>query len=200
MQPSPPPSGSASATPITLVISEIVAPGRIADYEDWAHGINQVTSQVEGFLEVEVIRPREDDHPEYVVIVKFDNYVHFRAWLNSPIYRDWIDRSKDLVVGRSQLHQPLPQGMELWFTLPNHGATKPAQPSYYKKVILGVLAVYPLILLADQLLGPLLGGLPPRLGLLVSVTFVSALLTYPVMPWLTQMLEGWLYPRSSRGS
>ncbi|PSN11398.1 antibiotic biosynthesis monooxygenase, partial [filamentous cyanobacterium CCT1] len=68
----------------------------------------------------------------------------------------------------------------------------------YKQVVLGVLAVYPLILLANTLLGPLLVGLPPLLALLISVIFVSALLTYPVLPWLSKGLGFWLYPKAGR--
>jgi antibiotic biosynthesis monooxygenase (ABM) superfamily enzyme len=65
-------------------------------------------------------------------------------------------------------------------------------------VILGVLAVYPLILLANWLLDPFLKGFHPLVSLFISVLFVSALLTYPVMPWLTRLLNFWLYPSVKR--
>lgn len=182
--------------PITLVISEVVEPSRIQEYEAWTKGINQAARQFDGFLGVEVIRPRDHDYPEYVVIVKFDNYVHFRTWITSSLYRQWMEKSYDLISVRS--HQYQPNGIELWFTLPRNAAQKQPQPAYYKKVILGVLAVYPLILLANILLNPFLKELPAFLGLLISVTFVSALLTYPVMPWLTRLLSFWLYPSFSK--
>jgi len=181
---------------ITLVISEVVEPNRIQEYEAWTKGINQAASQFDGFLGVEIIRPRDHDYPEYVVIVKFDNYVHFRAWIASPLYRRWMEKSHHLISARSHQHQP--NGMELWFTLPRHATPKQAEAAYYKKVILGVLSVYPLILLANLLLNPVLKALPPLLSLLISVTFVSALLTYPVMPWLTKVLSFWLYPSFSK--
>ncbi|WP_448574062.1 antibiotic biosynthesis monooxygenase [Trichothermofontia sp.] len=180
------------ASPITLVISELVQPSQIRNYEAWAAGINQAVQQFEGFLGVDVIRPREHDYPEYVIILKFDNYHHLRIWLTSASYREWIAKSEPFIIRRSR--QQLPSGVEVWFNLPADRASTSSQPAYYKKVILGVLSVYPLILLANWLLGPILQGFPPLLGLLISVTFVSALLTYPVMPWLTQLLSFWLYP------
>jgi antibiotic biosynthesis monooxygenase (ABM) superfamily enzyme len=61
-------------------------------------------------------------------------------------------------------------------------------------VIVGTMAVYPLILLVNQLAGPFIGTLPDKLSLLISVVLVSALLTWPVMPWLTKLLGFWLYP------
>ncbi|HEY9648453.1 MAG TPA: antibiotic biosynthesis monooxygenase [Chroococcidiopsis sp.] len=191
MQNQQPPSG-----PITLVISEVVDPDRIEQYEAWTKGINQAAQQVEGFMGVEVIRPRDHGYPEYVVIVKFDTYANVRNWLVSPVYRNWMAQSDGLIAARSQ--QYLPSGLELWFTLPQSLQKKVSQPAYYKQVVVGVLGVYPLILLSNALLGPLLSGLPPLLGLLISVIFVSALLTYPVLPWLSKILRFWLYPSLSK--
>ena len=185
--------------PVTLVISEVVEPSQVNAYEAWTKGINHDARQFEGFLGVEIICPRDHDHPEYVVIVKFESYDRLRCWLISPTYRDWMDRSYGLIAARSQQH--LPNGLELWFTLPQARSSARAPlppPPYYKQVVLGVLAVYPLILLANRLLGPLLMGLPSLLGLFISVIFVSALLTYPVMPWLSKGLEFWLYPKARR--
>jgi uncharacterized protein len=178
--------------PITLVISEVVEVDRIQEYEAWTKGINHAAREFEGFLGVEIIRPRDQDCPEYVVIVKFDSYVNLKKWSTSPIYWEWMEKSDDLVTTRSR--QQLPSGMELWFTLPQKRRPTIPEPAYYKKVILGVLAVYPLILLANALLNPFTKNLPFLLGLLISVTLVSALLTYPVMPWLTKLLKFWLYP------
>lgn len=179
--------------PITLVISEVVKPDQIQAYEAWVSGINHAAKQVEGFLGVDVIRPRDHDYPEYVVILKFESYKRLRCWLASPTYKEWMAAAGDFFVSRS--YQKKPTGMELWFSLPAQSGSGALQsPPYYKKVVLGVLGVYPLILLANALLGPALKDWPYLLGLLFSVTVVSALLTYPVMPWLTQALGFWLYP------
>ncbi|MBF2029411.1 MAG: antibiotic biosynthesis monooxygenase [Oscillatoriales cyanobacterium C42_A2020_001] len=179
--------------PVTLVISEIVKPDRIQEYEAWTRGINHAAREFEGYLGANIIRPRDHAFPEYVTIVKFDNYAHFRTWQVSPICQEWLAKAKDLVdqrVYQRQSYEP-----EMWFTLSRTATNKPKQPAYYKQVIVGAIAVYPLILLANTLLGPILKGLHPQLALLMSVFFVSALLTYPVMPWLTRTLSFWLYPK-----
>jgi uncharacterized protein len=178
--------------PITLVISEFVDPNRLQEYEAWTKGINQAAQQFDGFLGVEVISPRFDRYPEYVVVVKFDDYGHFRTWTTSSVYYEWLEKSRGLISARSS--QQLPNGIEMWFSLPKSKRAEFTEPAYYKKVILGVLAVYPLILLSNLLLNPFLQALNPYLNLLISVIFVSALLTYPVMPKLTELLRFWLYP------
>lgn len=182
--------------PITLVISEVVEPNLIEEYEAWTKGINQSAQQFEGFMGVDVIRPRDHQYPEYVVIVKFDNYDHCKTWLTSSVYQQWMRRSKEFIARRSLQHQS--SGLEIWFTLPQSSLPNPPQPAYYKQVIVGVITVYPLILLANVVVAPFLQGLPPLIGLLISVIFVSALLTYPVMPYLTKLLEFWLYPTAKR--
>lgn len=182
--------------PITLVISEIVKPGRIQEYEIWAKGINQAAKQFNGFVGVDVIRPRDRDHVEYVVILKFDNYTNFRNWWTSSIYQEWIRNSRHLVLDR--VHQQQRSGLEMWFTLPANTSHTIPQPAYYKQVILGTIAVYPLILCTNAILNPFLKELPSLLALLISVIVLSALLTYPVMPWLTRLLSFWLYPNSHK--
>ncbi|MBD2179059.1 antibiotic biosynthesis monooxygenase [Pseudanabaena sp. FACHB-1998] len=182
--------------PITLVISEVVEPNLIEEYEDWTKGINQSAQQFAGFIGVEIIRPRDHQYPEYVVIVKFDNYDHCKTWLTSSVYQQWMRRSKEFIARRSLQHQS--SGLELWFTLPQNSLPAPPQPAYYKQVIVGVIAVYPLILLANLVVAPFLQGLPPLISLLISVIFVSTLLTYPVMPYLTKILNFWLYPTPKR--
>ena len=182
--------------PITLVISEVVEPNLIEEYEAWTKGINQSAQQFEGFMGVDVIRPRDHQYPEYVVIVKFDNYDHCKTWLTSSVYQQWMRRSKEFIARRSLQHQS--SGLEIWFTLPKSSLPNPPQPAYYKQVIVGVITVYPLILLANIVIAPFLQGFPPLIGLLISVIFVSALLTYPVMPYLTKLLGFWLYPTAKR--
>ncbi|PSR12148.1 antibiotic biosynthesis monooxygenase, partial [filamentous cyanobacterium CCP3] len=121
--------------PVTLVISELVDPDKMAAYEAWTKGINRDARQFEGFLGVEVIRPRDHEHPEYVVIVKFATYECLRRWLISPVYRHWMDQSYGLIAARSQ--QQLPSGLELWFTLPQAQSEMRSplpSPPYYKQV------------------------------------------------------------------
>ncbi|MCP5052887.1 MAG: antibiotic biosynthesis monooxygenase [bacterium] len=180
---------------VTLIISKQIRPGRIKEYEEWVKGINQAVKQFEGFLGVDVIRPRDPVHQEYVTIVRFNRYKNLKQWQDSSTCREWLEKSRHLVIAESYRRHA--SGVELWFTLPPNMPQKPQQPKYYKKVLLGILAVYPLLLLMNIFVRPYLKDLPYLLGLFISVLAVSALMAYPLLPLLTRLLDFWLYPKSN---
>ena len=123
--------------PVTLVISEIVKPNRIPEYEDWQKGIHEVLKGFVGFRGVDVIRPSDHSHPEYVTILKFDTYDHLRLWQQSPKFNQWIPKSKEFILGDAHLQHA--SGLELWFTLPDNKFIRTQQPAHYKMVIIGTL-------------------------------------------------------------
>ncbi len=185
-------SAKDSVSPITLVVSEVVKAGQINAYEAWARGINRAASNFEGYLGIDVIRPRDHTYPEYVTIVKFDTYANYRVWVDSEVCQQWLAELPRLVLGRSLQSQE--SGLELWFSLPRSGPYRPPQPAYYKQVLLGTLTVYPLIRLIEIVVSPGLQWLSPQPRLFISVFLLSALLTYPVMPWMNRLFAAWLYP------
>ncbi len=84
--------------------------------------------------------------------------------------------------------------LEPWFDRPGI-PQRLKEPPIWKQVFIGVICVYPLILLLNLVLAPLTGGLPSKFALLLNVVFLSTLLAYPVMPWVTGLLKTWLYPK-----
>ncbi len=182
--------------PVTIVLSEIVQPNKIYEYEQWVSGINQAVSEFSGFEGVDVIRPRDPQHPEYVVIVRFNTPDTLKLWQESSVYRSWIKKSYEIVTRKS--HTNVSNGLEMWFTLDKNIHPLSKSPAYYKLVILGILAVYPLVLLTNYLLYPVLRNVPYSLSVFISVFSICLLMTYPVLPWLERVLNFWLYPLSHK--
>jgi antibiotic biosynthesis monooxygenase (ABM) superfamily enzyme len=85
-------------------------------------------------------------------------------------------------------------GLESWFTLPG----RPGTPRPYKMALLTWITICPLITLVVVALDPLLVqlALVPRLALTTAVTV--PIMTWLVMPRVTRMLHGWLYPTRPR--
>lgn len=181
-----------TSKPVTVVISEIIKPSQIHAYEDWVKGINAAVMTFKGFLGVDVIRPRDHQHPEYVVILRFDKYENLEKWQTSNTCQYWLEKS-DRIVTRESHAQPH-TGLEHWFTLSSnvHHLNKP--PAFYKLVVLGMLAVYPLVLFTNLILDPILKSVPYLAGVFISVLAICILMTYPVLPILERLLNSWLYP------
>lgn len=68
---------------VTAIISHLIRPGREQGYEAWLHGITTAAHQFKGHLGVNVIRPCDPTHLEYVAILRFDHYNNLKTWLES---------------------------------------------------------------------------------------------------------------------
>ena len=182
--------------PVTLVISKVVKPNKNDAYEAWAKGINKVIKRFDGFIGVDVIRPRDHTHNEYVVIIRFENIDALNKWQTSPICRSWLSNAEELIETQSKYQKS--DDLEFWFTLPEQdlNLTTPQNPPYYKKVVVGILSVYPLIMLSNIFIAPYTSELPYLLRVLVSVVVISSLMSYPMIPWISKLLGFWLYPKT----
>ena len=81
-------------------------------------------------------------------------------------------------------------GLEFWFTPPQ--APMLRQPPRWKMVLLTLLGLYPISLLLNLGIVPLLGGLPLWLRVLLTSSVIVTTMTYLVMPGITRGFTGWL--------
>jgi antibiotic biosynthesis monooxygenase (ABM) superfamily enzyme len=173
--------------PVTLVIRHRVKPGSEAAFEEWLRGISQAATRFDGHSGFNVVRPADPSRPEYVVFLRFDSFANLERWEQSEERREWLDRLEPLTI-----HPPARErhtGMEVWFTPPAGRAAPPR----YKMVPVTLLAIYPLILLAQATLVPLLSGWPVLLRTLVTSALLVCLMTYVAMPLVTRLFSRWLY-------
>ena len=180
----------------TNIISEIVKPGSQQDFEAWSKRINKVVAQQPGFISSDILRPRDKNHLEYIIIIRFETHDTLNIWRTSETFKAiFKDVEPHLVSYQSQQQS---HGIEQWFELSEHEMHQAAKPSFYKLVLMGIIAVYPLVLLSNFALGPVTSNLPYWLAILISVIFISLLMTYPVMPLISKVLSPWLYPKPKK--
>lgn len=187
---------SEDTQPVTAVISQQVKPDRMNDYEQWIKDISTVAQQFPGHSGVSIVRPDAGICTEYVVILKFDRYANLHRWLTSEERKHWIEKAEPFVVKIQEVK--ILTGLETWFTLP-YRSQKP--PPRHKMVALTTIAVFGCVNLLNPILLPFLTAFLPQLVSSLIVTFlVVLLLTYGVMPRLTKLFSGWLYPTPDRYS
>ncbi len=180
-----------SVKPVTAVFVRDVKPDRMSDFEEWAEGIIQAVRQFDGYLGADVIRPGDHSHPEYVIVLRFDEYEQLRTWMGSKVREEWLKKSEELTIGETYIQEA--HGFEPWFTLPDHPASS-APPARYKMALITILAIYPPLLVISTILSSVLQGWPRALLILLSVLILVPAMTYYIMPWMTRLFRSWIYP------
>ena len=180
-------------TPVTTTVSRRVKPGHEAFYEQFLVGIIAAASEFPGHLGVEVFRPQSATAGEYRTVYRFDSEEHLRAWLDSDEHAAWLERAEPHVIG--PMHTSFMTGLETWFTLPGRPGTAPAP---YKMALLTWITIFPLITAIVVIIGPLVEELPLVVRLGITTAIAVPLMTWVVMPRVTRLLRGWLYPTEEK--
>lgn len=192
MDTSPPDASGADPAPVTVVISRVVRPGMERAYEAWIHEAAQLLADVPGAEGMTVLPPgAHHSGPEYVLVLRFEDYRAMAAWKRSPARQAWIAQLPALTVDPGDWQEQ--SGLETWFTVP--GRVLPTgPPPRWKQAVLTVVGLVPLLLLFDLLLRPLLGELPAYVRIPLSTPLVVVAMAWLVMPALTRLAYPWLYP------
>jgi uncharacterized protein len=173
--------------PVTVVVRHRVRAGKEAEFEGWLKGITADMMRFEGHQGFNVVRPADSGRPEYLVFFRFDSFANLQRWEESDERLAWLERAGPLTTHAPERERHT--GLEVWFT-PPPGRRNPPR---WKMVLVTLLAVYPLIMLVQATLVPLLGGVPVLLRTLLTSALFTCLMTYLVMPTLTRLFERWLY-------
>ena len=176
--------------PVTTIIARMVKSDRLREFEVWLTGINDIVRKFDGYLGMDVIRPSDQNHPEYIIILRFEDYQNLKEWQESSDRVEWVEKSIDLTFGDMVLQEA--HGVESWFTLPGRPAAV-LPPAKYKMAIITVAVIYPTIRLIGSVLGFLPEGFPQQIYLPITVILAGTSMTYFLMPWATRLLRPWLF-------
>ncbi|MBD1915639.1 MULTISPECIES: antibiotic biosynthesis monooxygenase [Cyanophyceae] len=180
-----------SNPPVTVDVMQSVRPGKDREFETLLEKIIGTASTFEGYLGSSIFRPNEQNPSEYRIIFKFDRLENLKRWESSPARQRFLSEAKQLTVSDGTFS--IITGLETWFTLPAKPGVKP--PARYKMVVVSGVAIFAINRLLALLPTAWLALFPPLVQLLIAVFITTALMTYVVMPRLTKLLAGWLYPQ-----
>ncbi len=174
-----------TANPVTVAVGFQVKPGRLLDFERWAHDITEVASGFPGNQGASWVRTGGDYH----LVYRFATHSLFHAWHESPERAEFLEKLRPIATLVADDHLT---GLETWFELPD-GLGR-AAPRRWKMVVATWIGVFPLLTLLQWLVAPHLVALPLVVRVMVFALVAVSLMTYVVMPRLTLLLKRWLYP------
>jgi uncharacterized protein len=171
--------------PVTAVFSRRVRPGHGAEFEDWAHGVIEAATRYPGHLGASVLH--EPGSPSYHVVYKFTDRDRFRSWVESDERNRWLAKVERLTEDDPELQETT--GLETWFDLPGPDGAPRRPPRRWKLWLVSLLAGYPLVVLFQWLLGPLIEDWPLPLRAALFPLVLLTMMTYVVMPMATRLLR-----------
>ncbi|MFT7463159.1 MAG: antibiotic biosynthesis monooxygenase (ABM) superfamily enzyme [Pseudohongiellaceae bacterium] len=177
-------------SPVTTIFSRNIRAGFEVQYEEWLAGISQMASRFTGNQGTTILRPSEG-RDQYIAITQFDSTENLELWIHSTERDGWLAKLRSIDICREEVMSLA--GMERWFTLPDQGAAQ--LPPRYKTATLVLLGLYPVVLLLNLTLVPLLSGFPEPLQVLTSLFVSVTIMVWIVLPRLTGLFSGWLHPR-----
>lgn len=183
--------GMPQATPITVSITRTVLPEHHRRFNAWVQAGQVLAREWDGYLGSGWIRTAPDSN-EWHVLYRFSSAKALAAWDESEERSWWIDSAAELVEITKVEHRT---GIEGWFEQPgdmNLTIAETVVPPRWKQAVSIFLPFFPLSLLSNFLLMPLLGSWPMVLAVLLNICILTPLMTYIFLPVTTQLLRPWL--------
>jgi antibiotic biosynthesis monooxygenase (ABM) superfamily enzyme len=182
--------------PVTVSIVRHVAPEHAAQMIAWVRAGSSLAERNPGFLGAGWVRPGADSE-EWHMLYRFADHASLETWESSPERAWWLGSAQGL-VGESRLERRT--GIEGWFDEPvEHDVQDlrppPPAPARWKQAIVIWLTFFPLSLVLGLLL--LATGIHFNVVLrtLITTLVATPIMTYGLLPWMTQRFEWFLKPK-----
>lgn len=145
-----------------------------------------------GHLGVTVLKP-QDESNVYQIVVRFASETDYQRWCRSPEAAYWL-KMLDCFESQPPNIETM-TGIETWFAVSSSASRPIIPPPRYKMAVVTWIAIFVLIVVINLLFGSFLASLPMLLRSLILTVVLVGLMTYIVMPRMTQWFAGWLYPK-----
>lgn len=175
-------------TPVTIIVKRRPRPGKEKEFKEVVSGISRAAMTFKGHLGINIFHPTRTNS-FYRMVFKFDSRRNFIAWETSDIRQKWLERFNEVDAGDPQME--VLSGLETWFASADEEAVVP--PRKYKMMIVVWLSVFPLSVLLNYLLRPMISELNITLQIAVISIVIVILMTYIVMPFMSKLFHRWLH-------
>ena len=181
---------AASVHPAKIILERHVHPGAESAFQAWAERYVAAARRFPNHQGSSVLSTASGG--SHFILLRFASSEALDAWQRSAEATALL-READAVSAAGPSSQ-VRTGLETWFTLPGMPApSKP--PANWKMALTTWVALLPMVVALGYIFRPF--GLPVLLEQALSTIIPVVVLTWLVMPALTRLLYGWLYPETT---
>jgi uncharacterized protein len=173
--------------PVAMVFTHRVAPEKVPAYLEWRRRTIAAQAHYPGYLATEFFEPH-GKFDEWVDIVRYDSIKDLTDWMESN-ERQGLLKELEPIVESVHAHQVT--GLEGWFAINRSQGRTPSVPPSWKQALTVLFALYPTVMILT-FLNPLMQSLSLPVQMLLANILSVALLTWLVMPRVSQFLSFWL--------
>lgn len=171
--------------PVTAVASFVVRAGHDEAFDAGYQELLDSIRTFDGFLRAQLFPPVAGVQNETVIVFSFESRPQLDRWLESSERLEILGRLDEHLEGERMVN--VVGGFGGWFDM---GA---ATVKTWKQAAVVLLALYPTVLVLNEVLGRLLPeSTPYLLRVLVGLVAGVATLSWVLMPRLTARLSSWL--------
>jgi antibiotic biosynthesis monooxygenase (ABM) superfamily enzyme len=179
---------------VTEIITVSVKPGMEEAYRDWVDRIRQVEAKFPGYQGLQLQPPIPGLQENWVSLLRFDTAEHLNAWLESDARRGALREVEPFIDKREQQVATAFSG---WFTF----SDAPGQaPSNWKQSMIVLLTLYPIVMLEQLFLNPLLHSLGMAEAIFIGNLLSVAATGFLLIPLAIHAFEWWLLPGPNASS
>lgn len=173
--------------PVAMVFTHKVASEKVPAYLDWRRRAIAAQAHFPGYLATEFFEPHEK-LDEWVDIVRYDSVRDLSDWMDSKERKDLLEELDRIV---ESMHAHRVTGLEGWFSVNRGPGETIVPPPAWKQALAVLFALYPTVMVLSYLT-PLMQNLSLAVQMFIGNILSVALLTWLVMPLVSQFLGFWL--------
>ncbi len=174
---------------VTEIITVSVKPGMEEAYRDWVDRVRQVEAKFPGYQGLQLQPPIPGLQDDWVSLLRFDTSEHLNAWLESDARRVALEEVEPFIDKREQ---QVAASFSGWFTF---GDAPGQVPPNWKQSMIVLLTLYPIVMLEQLFLNPLLHSLGMAEAIFIGNLISVAATGFLLIPLALRAFEWWLLPR-----